>query len=357
MKKRVLLWGVIILIILTGLRALLREKNVPITENETIIPVSVLKIEKSGIQDTISVSGNISAWAEVTIYPEVTGRAEKVLVKEGQLVKQGDLLIQIDYEKTALTVKQIESQLESAKINLQRIEKDYERMKRLYEQKVVAEKTLEDAKTALDTTTYNVEALESQLDLAKVRLRDSNITAPIRGVITKKFIDQGELVSGPLVTIADINKVKAILPIREMDIAKIKKGQKADIKLDAHPEKVFRGEVYNIFPELDIRTRSAQVEIILDNPAHTIKPGMFLRADIILASRENAFVIPVDSILTKEGAQYVFVADKEHAKIREITTGLEKEEQIEVLSGLQEEDLLIIEGQRTVEDGSKISII
>jgi len=142
MKKKVLFLCVIILIMLAVVRISQRGKQVPTaTEQETIIPVKVIKVERSVIRETVSGPGDVKPWAEVTVYPEVTGRAEKIFVKEGQTVKQGDLLAQIDYEKTALTIKQIESQIESVRTNFEKLKKDYERIKRLFEQQVVAEKT------------------------------------------------------------------------------------------------------------------------------------------------------------------------------------------------------------------------
>ncbi len=359
MKKKVLFLCVIILIMLAVVRISQRGKQVPTaTEQETIIPVKVIKVERSVIRETVSGPGDVKPWAEVTVYPEVTGRAEKIFVKEGQTVKQGDLLAQIDYEKTALTIKQIESQIESVRTNFEKLKKDYERIKRLFEQQVVAEKTLDDAKAALDTTKYNMESLQSELDLAKVRLRDANVTAPISGMITKKFIDEGQMIiNGPLVTIVNIDKVKVTVAIGERDITKIKKGQRSEVLLDAYPERKFSGEVYNIIPQLDFQTRTANVEIAVGNPGHMIKPGMFARTDIVVTSHENVFVIPIDTIIEKEGRKYVFVAEQGKASIREIITGLEKDPIVEVISGLKEMDDLIVEGQHLVQNGSKISIV
>ncbi len=357
MKKKKLFLGLGILIVLAGVTAVRKNKQ-PVTEvnEENLIPVRVAQVERSVFREIVSVSGDVLPWAEVTVYPEASGRVESLPVREGQYVSRGELIAQIDQEKSTLTVSQIESQLASSKISLDKLRKDYERSKRLFEQKVIAEKSMDDAKTALDIAARNVESLESQLSLANVRLKDARVAAPIKGVITKKYIDQGQIANGPIVTIADIEKVKVTVPVGEKEITRIRKGQRAEIHVDAYHGKIFAGVVHNVFPGVDMQTRTAQVEIAVDNSARNLKPGMFARADIIISSRENAFVIPIDSIIEKEGGSYVFVAENDKARIRQITTGMEKDERIEVLSGLEEGTSLIIEGQRSLQEGSKIFV-
>jgi membrane fusion protein, multidrug efflux system len=356
MKKKFMFLFIIILIILAGVM-ISRNKEEAVTEiaEESAIPVRAAEVERRIIRETVSVSGDIKPWTEVTVYPEVTGRVEKIPVEEGQFVARGDLIAQIDYEKNALTVKQIESQLESARVKLEKLRKDYGRTKRLFEQEVVAEKMLDDAEAAFNTTIHEVESLQSQLELARVRLRDSRITAPVNGIITKKFIEQGEIVGGPVVTIVNIEKVKVVVPVGEKDIIKVKKGQKAEVMFDAYPGKNFSGEVYNVFPEFDSHTRTAQVEIAMDNSARILKPGMFARVDIIITSREN-IIIPVESIIEKKDGKHVFEAKDGKAEIRQITTGVEKGSWAEVLSGLEEGSLLIVDGQHLVQNGSQVSV-
>lgn len=365
MKKKLTISVVVILIILIGVIMNNRGKKVIKEEKTDVgIPVKVAPVETADIKEVVSVSGDVKPWAEVTIYPEVTGRVEKIPVREGQYVKKGDIIAEIDYEKNALTVQQIENQLKSAEINLEGVKRDYERMKRLFEQKVVSEKTFEDTKTALDAGTYSVESLRSQLGLAKIKLKDSKITAPISGIISKKFVDEGELVtessmskSAPLVTIVDMQKVKVVVPVGEKDIGKVKKGQKVEIVLDAYPEKKFIGEVYNIFPVMDFQTRTAQVEILINNSTMFLKPGMFARTDIIIQSRKNAIVIPFDTIVGEDDEKHIFVAVGDRAVLRKVITGLQEREIVEIISGIEKGELLIVEGQHSVKDGDKIFIV
>ncbi len=364
-KKKVVFLSLSVLIILVVvMMKQQRKETLKEGKEDTGIPVEVATVESTNVRETVSVSGDVRPWAEVTIYPEVTGRVERIFVKEGQYVRKGDLVAQVDYEKSALAVKQIESQLRSVEIRLESLQKDYERMKRLFEQKVVAEKALEDTKTALDATTYSAEGLRSQLDLARIRLKDAKITAPISGVVSRRFIDEGEIVtessmtkSSPLVTIVDAEKVKVVVPVGEKDIGRVKKGQRVEITLDAYPEKVFYGEVYNIFPVMDLQTRTAQVEVLVNNPARSLKPGMFARTEIIINSRNDVLVIPVDSIIEEDGGKHVFVAEGDRARLRQVITGLEEGTRIEVVSGLEKGDLLIVGGQHTVKSGEKIWIV
>ncbi len=364
-KKKVVFLVLAVLIILFVLMMKQRGQEILNEEKEaTGIPVRVAVVESADVRGTVSVSGDVRPWAEVTIFPEVAGMVEKIFVKEGQYVRKGDPIAEIDYEKTALAVRQLESNLHSAEIKIESLRRDYERMKRLFEQEVVAEKTLEDAKTALEAATYSAESLKAQIELVEIRLKDSRITAPISGVVSRKYIEAGELVteasmtkSDPLVTIVDINKVKVVVPVGEKEIGRVKKGQRVEIVLDAYPERLFYGEVYNIFPVMDLQTRTAQVEILVNNSGGNLKPGMFSRTDIIISARRGIITIPVESVIEEENRKHVFVAEGDSTRYREIITGLEEGEKIEVVSGLEKGDLLIVEGQHTVKSGERIYVV
>ncbi|MDD3725941.1 MAG: efflux RND transporter periplasmic adaptor subunit [Candidatus Ratteibacteria bacterium] len=370
MKKKIIFLCFIILLVL-GLgnaivRNIMKRRGNEVKEEEEVvkIPVKITQVQKGDVREVVSTSGDIQPWSKVTVFSKVTGEVEKMFVDKGQYVKKGGQIAQVDYKNNALTVKQIENQLKSARINYENLKKDYERMKELFNQKVISEKKLDDARTACESAYHQVESLEAQLGLAKIKLEDTKITSPISGLVAERFIDEGEIIteasmskSAPLVTIVEMDTVKIVVRVGEKKISKVKKGQQVEIKVDAYPEKLFMGKVYNIAPVTDTETRTTEVEISVNNPNYLLKPGMFARANIIVTSHKNVIVIPFDAIVEREGKKCVFVVEGNYVKMREITTGLQEADKIEVTSGLTENENIVIEGQNTVKDGIEVMVV
>ncbi|HRR95327.1 MAG TPA: efflux RND transporter periplasmic adaptor subunit [Candidatus Ratteibacteria bacterium] len=368
MKKKILLICILILFVIGLGNAIVKNikkrRGNEVKEEVVKIPVKIMQVKRGDVREVVSASGDIQPWSQVTVFSKVTGQVEKLFVDKGYYVKKGGLIAQVDYRNNALAVKQIENQLSAARINYENLKKDYERMKDLFNQKVISEKKLDDTRTACESAYHEVESLEAQLELAKIKLGDTRITSPINGVVAEKFIDEGEIIteasmskSAPIVTIVDIDTVKIVVNVGEKKISKVKKGQSVEVKVDAYPDKLFIGKVYNISPITDPQTRTTEVEISVKNQNYLLKPGMFARTNIIITSHKNVIVIPFDAIVEREGKKCVFVVEGNYAKMKEITTGLQEVDKIEVTSGLTENENLIIEGQNTVKDGIEVMLV
>jgi len=367
MKKKDLLWvvlAVVLIIILSvGVIKGRSKRKVETTYEEPKITVKVAPVEIMDIREVVSATGSIKPFSEVTIYSKTTGEVEKLLVREGQYVKKGDLIAQVDYTKSALSVQQLESQVKAAEANLDGLKRDYDRMKKLYEDGVISQKKWDDIRTAFDVASHNLDGLKAQLSLAKVHLDDTRIVAPISGTVMKKFIDEGEIITdasmmknSPLVAIADIGRVKVVVPVAEVDLGRISKGKKAEIKVDAYPEKVFYGDVYNISPLVDPFTRTAEVEISVDNSGNLLKVGMFARAGIIVKIHKNAVVVPEKAIFTEDDKSYVLCVEAGVVKKRYVKTGMTEDGKVEVVEGLTPNEEVIIEGGIGLEDGGKVEV-
>lgn len=328
------------------------------------IPVVVEEVKLGTVEEKLSLTGNVEPQSQVTVYSDVSGKVEKLAVDIGDNVTKDDLIAIIEKKKLILQVERLEAALESAEINLENLKKDYERFKNLLEQNVVSQQRFDSVKTAYESAQAQVKELKASLELNKIQLADSAISAPISGVIAQKFIEEGDMVTATsqmkgesIVTIVDMDVVKIMVNITEKDIANVKMGQEARVKVDAYPSKIFEGVVSNISPVLDLSSRTAPIEVKILNPDHSLKPGMFARVDLVLTSHENIMVVPRDSILEKNDKKYVFVVEDGKARQKEVTTGLEETEIIQILSGLKKGEFLITEGQNSVEEGAEIKII
>jgi len=367
-KKNILIAIIIFLVVIVSLfiqiQKKIGKKKIKV-EVEKEIPVEVVKVKESIIKDEVEGIGEIEPNQKVIVYSEVTGQIEKLNVKEGDYVKKGDLIAQVDYKKRKLEYENVENQLKAQELSLENIKKDYKRFENLYKEGAISEKKLDDIKTGYDVTSHQLEALKRQFEIAKIRLNDSFIYSPISGFVSEKFIDEGELItessmmrSVPIVSIVDINKVKVKLPVSEDEIGKVKKQQYVSINLDAYPDKVFAGKVNKIYPVADEKTRTIDVEILIENPNYLIKPGMYCKAKIITGEKK-AIVIPLDAImkLPASGNYYCFkvkdnIAEKVYIKIGKIG-----ENYVEVKEGLLKDDIVTVSSQGILDTGKKVKII
>ncbi|HOK56204.1 MAG TPA: efflux RND transporter periplasmic adaptor subunit [bacterium] len=360
----VLIVLIIILVVFNQFNKKKKEKKVEIV-SETEIPVEVEKVSEIVLKDEVECIGEIEPYQKVVVYSEISGQIEKLSVKEGDFVKKGDFIVQIDYKKRKIDYENMENQIKAMEANLENIKKDYERFTKLYKEGVISEKKLDDIKTNYEVVSHQLESLKTQFELVKIRLNEAFIYSPITGFIAEKFIDEGELItessmmrSVPIVAIVDISKVKVKLPVSSEEIGKVKTGQSVLIKLDAYPTKDFYGKVSKIYPVADEKTRTVDVEVIVENKNYLIKPGMYCKG-IIITGERKVLAIPLDAVmkLPASGNYYCFKVKDNTAEKVYIKVGKIKENLIEVKEGLNRDDIIITTSQGILDTGKKIKII
>ncbi|MFN4226723.1 MAG: efflux RND transporter periplasmic adaptor subunit [Candidatus Ratteibacteria bacterium] len=369
MKKKNITGFIVVFIIITIVFLQLHKKKNQEKAKEVFveeeIPVEVVKVQEVILKDEIEALGEIEPYQKVVIYSEVSGLIEKLNVKEGDYVKKGDFIAQIDYKKRKIDYENVENQLKAAMINLENIKKDYERFTNLFKEGVISEKKLDDIKTQYEVVSHQVEALKKQFELTKIRLNEAFIYSPINGFIAEKFVDEGEFItessmmrSVPIVSIIDISKVKVNLPISAENIGKVKKGQSVLIKTESFPDKAFYGKVSRIYPFVDEKTRTVNVEVILENSSFIIKPGMFCKGTIITGEKK-ALIVPLDAImkLPASGNYYCFRIKDNSAEKVYIKVGKIGENYVEIKDGLNKDDIVIVTSQGILDTGKKVKVI
>jgi len=204
-----------------------------------------------------------------------------------------------------------------------------------------------------------VEQAKIALQLALQRLSDATITAPIAGVVSKRNIDRGGMAApqAPIFDIADMDVVKAKVNIIESDLYKIKLGNEALISVEAL-QKPVRGKVTLISPTLDKMSRTAMVEIAIDNKAHKLRPGMFARARVVYDKHTSTILVPSSAVVYEEGKTFVYTVRGDTAKKVHVKTGFisADENKTEIISGLGKEDEVIVSGHFGLKAGAKVQI-
>lgn len=315
---------------------------------DTIVyPVKIITLQKQKIITNISYTATLKAFEEVNYAPASPGRIEEIYVEIGSRVAKGDVIARMD--KTQLI--QANEQLQNALSN-------FNRMDTLYKLNSISKQQYELAKTQYEVAKANVDFLT----------RNTTLVAPISGVITGKYFENGELYSGApvasgkaaIVTIMQINPLKAILNLSERYYPIIKKGMKAKIKVDIFPEKEFNAEIYKIYPIISPETKTFSVEFIVNNPQEILRPGMFATVSIDLGEIET-YVIPSVAAVRQEGTNnyYVFVAKEDNTVAKmPILIGGRFDDKLEIMSdNIKDGDKIIIAGQEKLNQGSKIKIV
>jgi len=270
------------------------------------------------------------------------------------------------FDLAELQFKVAQAGLESAKANLDLIKKgareeDSKVVEAQVEQTQAQVKSLESLKEAksweakIEGAQAQAEQAEVALELAKIRLADCIIKAPISGIISKRFIDAGAMVgpTQPLVSIVDMDTVKLLTHVSDEDIDLVKLTQRVGVKVDTYLDRVFEVKEINISPVMDPLSRKIEVEIKISNPDYLMKPGMFPRIRL-LVQRDNTLLVPEEAVMEREGEKQVFVVRDDIVHLQKISTGLERGELVEVLSGLKEGEAVVISGQSNLEDGDKV---
>jgi HlyD family secretion protein len=371
---------------------------------EKVYKVEVDKVKKGDIASIVTGSGKVQAKNDVKISATVPGQIISLPVKDGDWVKKGQLLVQIDPSEYKSAVAQATAQLNSAKANFEQTELVFERQKKLFEKNLTSREQYDASMTEYNMAKAQYDQSSASLRQANDLLAKTTITAPMDGKITELMKKEGEMVTGAtynpteIMTISDISLFEVEVEVDETDIAEVKLGQESKIKIDAFPDTVFKGEVSEIGNTAKITGYGTQdqvvnflVKVLLLDEVSGVKPGMSASVDITTASHKDVLQIPIAAVVmreekkdtlntkSKEGKATalassseetkdnkkkkeldgVFLVEKGRAKFIPIKSGISDQQNIEIVTGLKENDQIITGSYkilRTLKDGDKIKI-
>ena len=358
---------VIFLIIVFNLRSQ-REKTVKVT---------TAKVGRTDLTSIISASGEIKPKKNVEISALVPGRIIKIGVKEGDIVKGGDFLLKLDsaqYEALAegnrASIRTLRSQLVQDEARLRRDKSAYDRQKKLFDEQLISADQLETSKLQYDVSAAQVRGIKSQIENAEASLKSTldnlsktTFVSPIDGMITSLRVEEGEMaitgtMNNPgtvLLTIADLSVMEVEVEVDETDVVGVQLGQAANVRVDAYPDTVFKGQVTEIgssaLQKASATTQESKdfkVVITLDDPAHKLKPGLSASADIVTAEKKGVLAVPIASVVIREKPaegtvakapqeeEGIYAVENGRVKFQPVVKGITGGMNIEIVSGLKE---------------------
>ncbi|HSJ08493.1 MAG TPA: efflux RND transporter periplasmic adaptor subunit [Longimicrobiales bacterium] len=307
--------------------------------------VAVQPVERGSIARQVTVSGIIEPVRSIGVNSQLGGALLNVAAEEGTVVRRGAVLARVDD-------REIRAQLAAAEANYEVAKNAFERSQQLRERQVITLPEFERDRTAFS-------AAESQRDQLRTRAGYATVVAPVNGVITDKLVETGDVVgtNARLFTIADVSQLVVRAGVSELDVVELSQGDAVTITLDALPNRAMRGTIRRIFPTGDPQTRLVPVEVVLSQEsARLARPGFLARITFDLATSENVLLVPVSAVLGGQGAQAVFLVNDGVATRRTVQTGLMSQGRIEIVSGLQEGDPVVVTGNNTLRDGMTVRV-
>lgn len=314
-----------------------------------VVGVEAQKVTSGTTLKEVNVIGSLKANKEAIIRSEINGKIKEVLFKEGSMVKKGDALIKFEDDGQKAEVEKYTAEYEYKK-------SECEKNKSLYQQKAGTQK-------AYHETEAGMKMAKANLASAQFQLSRTIINAPFDGQIgiLKGSTYPGNLVqpNTELVYLVDNSKIQVefLIPAKYIDDLAV--GQAVEVKLEAFPNKVFQGAVSAIDSEIDTKNHSVLVKAIIPNEDGPLRHGMLANVKLITGEKNNAILID-DNALDREGQHefvWIIIKDKNIAVRRQVITGAKSENGIEIISGLQEGDIVVTSGQLKLTDGTSVKIL
>jgi RND family efflux transporter MFP subunit len=325
---------------------------------EKVFNVQVKDIVKKPLKPFIESIGTLNPFEEVTISAEVEGVLRSVKVEEGTQVSKGMPLAAIDDSDYSLEVKRAEAALRQAEATLENTKLEFKRKDALHKEELVTKQQYDDVVTRLSLTEAEVERAKASLAIARLKLSKTKITSPLACVVKEKRVSAGDFVKNgtSLFVIIQSNPIKLRFTVPEKDVGRLKMNQEVTLKVDGFPGSEFKGKVNIVFPNVEEKTRTLQVEALVPNSNGILKPGLFAKVILYTSGERDTIVVPVTALLYEAEKVKVFIIEGDRAKEREVKLGSKYGELMEIIDGVKEGEKIVAIGQQNLSEGAKVSV-
>ncbi len=316
-------------------------------EPKQAVPVvQVVQCQRVDMTRSITLPGDLVGYYQAALYGKVTGYLKSIGVDKGDAITAGQVLAEIE-------VPELEQRLKRARANLQVQRRSYERLQRVWQadKRLVAREDVDVAEGQYEEAKARVEELEAMMSYTR-------IIAPFDGVVTGRFVDPGALIHGgdvgagetisaarvpgsPVVSVADISKLRVYVYVPENETTLVRQGMPATLRLRELPGREFAATVTRFAKALDLSTRTMLTEIDLDNSKHELYPGMYAEVMLELVRRPGVLQLPLTAVGREAGKSFVYVATGGELARVGVTTGLIAAGQVEITSGLSGDESVV----------------
>ncbi len=364
--------------------------------NRVIDPLKVAAVavvQRRPIENALTLSGEFRPYQQVDVHAKVAGYIKQIFVDVGDHVKAGQVLAILEVPELSAQVagakadiQRYQDGIQRARSEIRRAESNhssyhaaYTRLKQASQSRpgLIAEQELDDSQAKDQETQAQIESAQAalsesqsqlaaaQADLERLSALEaySHITAPFAGVITKRYADTGALIqagtasetqSMPVVQLAEWSRLRLVVPVPESAVAQLQPGSSVQVRVSA-VNRTFEGHVSRFADSLNEETRTMHTEIDVENPDGTLKDGMYAEAKIVLNQRSGVLTVPIQALeRNATGATVLIVNSHGAVELRQIKLGVEGSDRVEVTSGLEENDHVIIGNRSEFHPGERV---
>jgi membrane fusion protein (multidrug efflux system) len=333
-------------------------KNEAKAPEEKVMNVKVSTVEQKSLRPYVETIGTLKPFEEVIISSEVDGIVKNLRVSEGSPVSKGMTLVEINETDYRLEVKRAEASLRQTEASLANAKLEYERKSALYKEELVTKQQFDDISARLALAEGELDRAKASLSLAKEKLVKTKIHSPLQGAVRDKKVTTGDYVKNgsQLLWIVKSDPIKLSFTVPEKEVGKLKTGQDVMFKVDSFPDKEFTGRLSTIYPSLEERTRTLQVEALVPNHDAKLKPGLFAKVTLYTGQSKDLVVVPITAVIYEDSRVKVFIAEGDRAKEKPVKIGSKYGEYLEILEGLQKGETVVVVGQNNLAEGVKINV-
>jgi len=329
------------------------------------VAVSVEAASRADFQESIEIVGTLSPKVSADVQSEITGTVTAVDVTEWVPVRKGDRLARLNTTETEAGVAALKAVEAQARVAESRARREYERAQQLQKFGLITPQAFDDARSAVEAAEAATAASQAQTRTVEARLAKSTLVAPISGVVAFRGVNVGDRVENmgsgaPLFRIVDNRVLDLTVSVPSSRLSAVKVGQSIEFTTDALPGRTFTGKVKFINPAIDEASRSARVVVEVPNPDGQLKGGAFVKGRVVVANRPGILQVPREALLNwnlEAQTAEVFLARGEKAEKRTVRTGQSNGVTVEVVSGIEAGDPVVVRGGFSLQQGDRLTVV
>ena len=308
------------------------------------VTVEAVKVATLSLPQTITAVGSLRSDESVTLRPEVAGRINTIAFQEGQPVAKGAMLVRLDPAVPLAEAQQARANLVLAKTK--------------WDRAIDLAKSNFISGQAKDEAENNYKVAEASAQLAEAKLAKMDLRAPFSGIIGLRSVSMGDYVKegADLVNLESIDPLKVDFRVPEIYMRQVKVGQPLQVQLDALPGRTFEGKVFAVNPLIDAAGRSVVIRAMVRNPDTSLRPGMFARVRLITRDAQDALVLPEEALVPQGDQQFVYRILDGKAVRTKVDVGQRRDSKVEILNGVDKDDMVVTAGQLKLRDGAPVNI-
>lgn len=309
------------------------------------VPVKVAIVDKGEISEHVLYSATVEAEETIDIYARASGLVRRVVAEEGDQIRVGQVMVELVDDELKLNETE-------ARLAYDKLDNQLKRKQMLFDRKLLSREDYEDLKINRDQAKIRWE--RTKLSLAHARVR-----SPVTGIVSKRSVKLGDRIgqSNKLYEVVDMHNLIAQVHVPGQGMRHLNVGQKALVTTDFIPDTTFSGRIIRVSPVVDPGSGTFKVTLAIEAKEGGLRPGMFVNTHIVTATHEEAVLVPKRAVVYDDGLPHVFVVQDSTASKVQFQMGFDDTEHVEVLSGVDQGDQIVVVGQNGLKDQAKVRII